>query len=442
MMKNKIIKEINCPNCHKVVKTYEDYPSWCSSCEWGLVFENKVLPKNKLEEILEKISYKYGNSLFESIKNQDLNISVNSKTKSGRLAFFISYLVISFNIFILLTGIYLLIFIPYYFIKFLGLLCIGLFYISKPKLLKIDKSKFVSKKDFSELYKAVNLVCKKFNTSEVEGIIIDEEFNASITEYGLKKKKVLFIGLPLWSVLNDEEKLDLIGHEIAHCVNGDPSRNKIISTGINTLIKFGNSIHPESLLGNYFIPYYGGFRSFTLELSKYAILPINILLVGISNLLWNLSYILNNLVWIDSQKAEYLADILASSICGNKASISGMKKCSYSDIFYFELQNLVLKGKKTMNNVDIFEEVNNKIKTLPDHEIDRLNRLLTKEEHKIDIKHPPTYSRILLLEEKGYKDGTDIKDKIDFAKIENELNPYKQKIQYKLIDVYRDSMYY
>lgn len=58
------------------------------------------------------------------------------------------------------------------------------------------------------------------------------------------------------------------------------------------------------------------------------------------------------------------------------------------------------------------------------------------------IKHPPTYSRILLLEEKGYKNGNDLKDKIDFAKIENELNPYKQKIQYKLIDVYRDSMYY
>lgn len=436
MIENTLIKEINCPNCNKVIKTCDNYPDWCPSCEWGLVFENKLLPKNKLEEIIQKISLKYGNELFEFIKNQDLNVSTKSRTQSGKLALLISSLVISFSILILLLGLYLLIFIPYYFIKFLGLLCIGLFYILKTEILKVEKSKFLPKKDFPELYKAVNLVCKKFNTSELEGIILNEEFNAGITEYGIKKKKILFIGLPLWSVLNNEEKLDLIGHEIAHCVNGDPSRNKIISTAINTLIKAGRIIHPESLLINISI------SSLVLEVSRYAIMPINILLVGISNLLWNTAYLLNNLVWLDSQKAEYLADLLASSICGNKASISLMQKCSYSDIFYFELQKLVIKGKKTFDNVDIFEEVNNKIKDLPDHEIERLNRLLTKEEHKIDIKHPPTYSRILLLEEKGYKNGNDLKDKIDFAKIENELNPYKQKIQYKLIDVYRDSMYY
>jgi Zn-dependent protease with chaperone function len=438
----KDIEETQCKNCQSKIITYNNYPVWCQKCEWNLMYEDNLKPQNKLEEFNKKISKKYGNNLFEQIKNEDFN-KINKKlTKTGLIVYSVSLLIIVLNLLLLISGFYLLFFLEHFYIKFIGLLCLGLFYLSKPRRIKMNSEKFVSKINFPELYKTVNLICTKLKTSDIQGIIIDESFNASITEYGLKKKKVLFIGFPLWSILNNDERLALIGHEISHCVNGDPARSKLVSIAINILIDTGWAIYPSTLAGDIMNPYIGGLRASTLELSKYAVIPLNLALRGISHLLWKLAYFLNNLIWIDSQKSEYLADILGSTISGHKSAISLMEKLGYQDIFYFELKKIVLKGKKEADKINIFKTVNEKIENFPNHEIERLKRLQMKEEHRFDIKHPPTYSRILILKEKGYKNLSNIKDQINFGKIENEFNNYEKKIQDKLIDIYRNSMYY
>lgn len=435
-------EETHCKNCQSKIITYGDYAVWCQKCEWNLVLENNIKPKTKLEEFYKKISEKYGHNLFDQIKNEDFN-KINKKiTKTGVIVYSISILVILLNVVLLISGFYLLFLKEEYYIKFIGLLCLGIFYLSKPRKVKMNKEKFISKAEFPELYKTVNLICKKLNTSEIEGIILDESFNASITEYGLTKKKVLFIGFPLWSILNNDEKLALIGHEISHCVNGDPLRSKLVSTAMNILINTGWAIYPSSLKGDIMNPYIGGLRSSTLALSNYAVIPFNFALRGISHLLWKLAYFLNTLIWINSQKSEYVADILGSSISGHKSAVSLMEKLSYEDLFHFELKKIVVKGKKEADKINIFKIVNEKIKNSPSHEIERLKRLQMKEEHRFDIKHPPTYSRILILKEKGHKTMSNIKDQINFIKIENEFNSYEKKVQDKLVDIYRNSMYY
>ncbi|MEK7066245.1 MAG: M48 family metallopeptidase, partial [Patescibacteria group bacterium] len=167
------------------------------------------------------------------------------------IAYIASFFIIILNFSFLIIGIYLLFLnwggISNYLLSFVFL---AIFWLSKPSLRKIPKDDFLSKDNFPELYNLVNQVCNELKTTNVEGIILNEDFNASISEYGFSRKKVLRIGLPLWNVLNEEEKLDLLGHEISHCTNKDPSRRIVIGTAIDILIDTGHAIYPDKLLSN------------------------------------------------------------------------------------------------------------------------------------------------------------------------------------------------
>lgn len=82
-------------------------------------------------------------------------------------------------------------------------------------------------------------------------------------------------------MLNKKEKLDLLGHEISHCVNGDPSRGLVVGTAINILISTGSAIYPYFLVPKN-TSY--GWAYIVLEIAKYLVVPLNLLLRGLAKI--------------------------------------------------------------------------------------------------------------------------------------------------------------
>ena len=142
-------------------------------------------------------------------------------------------------------------------------------------------------------------------------------------------------------------------------------------------------------------------------------------------------------MWIDSQRAEYLADLSGTRISGNESAISLMNKLAFSDIFYFELQKLAIKPRKEIILLDLFEILKTKVDNLPKHENERLKRLQDFEEHRLDSTHPPTHFRKILLKDKGNENRENFNNEINFEKIDEELKFYKSKLQEKLVDLYK-----
>ncbi|NED82958.1 M48 family metalloprotease, partial [Streptomyces sp. SID11233] len=58
-------------------------------------------------------------------------------------------------------------------------------------------------------------------TRGVDLIAIDGEVNASAMRYGVRGRMLLTLGLPLWESLGPEQRLALLGHELAHHAHGD-----------------------------------------------------------------------------------------------------------------------------------------------------------------------------------------------------------------------------
>lgn len=433
------MEKTNCPDCKNEILTDHQYHVWCQNCNWNLKFEDNLIPKTKLDEFYKKLSDKHSKFLFERIKNNEIDISLKIKPMRF-LAYTISIIIILINFSLLLVGLYLLFGWHNNVEILIGLMLLGLFWLSKPTIDKLPKDDFAEKKQFEELYKLVNLVCKKLNTSEVEGIIINEEFNAGITEFGISRKKVLWIGLPFWTILNNEEKVALLAHEISHCTNNDPNRSIITSKGIYILIDTANAIYPEHLIPRvYSID--NGLTELLLEISKFLVVPINLLLRTFAHILWKGAELLFSIVWLDSQRAEYLADLSGTKISGKNSAIDLMHKLSNSRILDFEIQKLSVKTKKEIDKLDLFEILKNKVDILPEHEKERLKRLQEFEEHRLDSTHPPTHFRKLMLEAKGYENIENFDNIIDFEKIEQELKYFRPKIQNKLIDEYKSYLY-
>ena len=73
-------------------------------------------------------------------------------------------------------------------------------------------------------YELADGVAGSLGVRPVWRIVLDARFDASIAEIGFRRRRVLFLGRPLWDMLDPSERIALLGHEFGHVVNGDALR--------------------------------------------------------------------------------------------------------------------------------------------------------------------------------------------------------------------------
>src|SRR5579859_3164293 len=117
----------------------------------------------------------------------------------------------------------------------LGGLSLGIFWIVRPKLGRWPQKQVLSRADYPTLYGLADRVADALKLRHIDGIVIDKETNAAFGRLGLRRKTLLTLGLPLWAILDDHEKVGLIAHEFGHRANSDISRNWLIGAAIGTL---------------------------------------------------------------------------------------------------------------------------------------------------------------------------------------------------------------
>ncbi|MGW5329672.1 M48 family metallopeptidase [Streptomyces sp. NPDC004014] len=72
-------------------------------------------------------------------------------------------------------------------------------------------------------------------THSVHAVAVDGSINASVMTYGVRGRRLLVLGMPLWEVRTPEERIALLGHELAHYANGDTRNGLVVGTAVRTL---------------------------------------------------------------------------------------------------------------------------------------------------------------------------------------------------------------
>jgi heat shock protein HtpX len=275
----------------------------------------------------------------------------------------------------------------------------------------------LKREEHRELYGLVDEIAGKMNAPEIDGVVVSEGYNASYGRHGWRNQQILHLGLLLWYSIGEQEKVALLAHEIAHSVNGDAMRTGYIGMAMNSLSGLYTSLcAPPSVSAVGLFALVDRLTGFLFRCLSY------IPLAGI--------YIMLMLLWSISQRGEYLADYLASSVSGTVAMVS-LLRCIYLNKANVRLECLRLRANPQLRTQDLFARLQARAERT---NIDLDSRPLDVAENAMASTHPPMEYRIRFCEAHPFPTGRigDVSRRIE--RVDSELRKAKAEMQERLID--------
>ncbi len=323
---------------------------------------------------------------------------------------------------------------PNPFLIVIGVVALGIAWVVRPRMPPVPDG-IVDRTEFVGLYEVADRVSDALGARHVDGIVLDDRFNASFGRYGRRGRRIMRLGLPLISVLDPQERVAVVAHEIAHDVNGDPARGMFVGGAYNVLVELHAFFQPQPLgpaLDDQRVAQrrQAGLVSIGARLA-------NVVLAAISHVVRPFLILFAALLWRDSQRAEYRADALAADIAGTVAARSLLQKAHLGSTFTSMSRGAAARRE----HVDVLGELRRWVVDAPPSEWDRIDRIMALEATQIDSAHPPSHERRAYLERRGDSRPrvtmtTDERDAID-----RELMPLEAAFTRDLIDAARDRLY-
>ncbi len=418
-----------CKRCGAPLQDHPGYVIWCETCNWNInpLWDDEC--KSKLEKATEKIGEKLKDLLQSDLTPHKFT---PSKVCAYIFASFIYMIGMLCFLSVPVIGIKVYIFVSkfehteikvataLFFIILTLVMSVRILYSVRP-----PNYNSIKREDFPTLFHIIDQLTESLGADRIDDVIFTDEYNAYITEIGFKKRKVLGIGLPLFYLLADGEKIALLSHEIAHSLHQDTNRGSYLGNALNLLGKWYTMIQPVySLSCN---------EASLLELSAILMIIVNVFRYILAQIILVLWYVFSFLVNRDSQRAEYYADYLATKVSGTDAMMVLLGKLHFSHTFDITLKKLA----KYRYSTDLFDELKVAFENLPSYELERIKRLMTMSSSRVDSTHPPTLFRMELLKNKP-QPGTLFLDRRTSAALEKELNEVKEDYEKILFRRYKE----
>jgi heat shock protein HtpX len=413
-----------CPQCGAAIPVDPDFVDWCDRCGWNVQPLPPVKPANRIENLYLSLGDRMGKSLLdEFVRDESLRPKL---TAGGVVAFIIACLTHGMTLALAAAGVWVVVTgFPFIFIMLFGAILVLIAVVIRPRFPKLSATT-LSRESAPTLYRLTERISAALNAPKLDGIVISSDYNASFGIYGLRRKRVVRLGLPLLTALDGQELVALIAHELAHCVNGDPMRSYVVGTAVHTLFEL------------YSVLWGMGLSRFDWSVVAIVFLPINLLFTGLAFIALGIGYVLVHLLWRDKQRAEYIADRLSAKVSGTRGVVSMLKKLPLVSVFSITLQHVALDKSRKLR---LFDEFKQRLSAVPAREFDRIGRALRLDQSRLDATHPPTAQRLALLEAHPCPTAEVTCSQSEYDAIYRELDRQQHEIQAELTDSYLGHLY-
>ncbi|HZU95370.1 MAG TPA: M48 family metalloprotease [Planctomycetota bacterium] len=290
-----------------------------------------------------------------------------------------------------------------------------------PRPGRLEKESLTSKESHPRLHDLVRRVAAELKVDPPELIAISADLNAYVTRVGLRQRRALVVGLPLLALLDREERVALLGHEMAHLANGDLTRGGIVHLAIHTLTVWIYLLEqPRPLDGSGI----GGYAAW-------------LVMIGASLVPRAMLWVLIHLSYDRAQRAEYFADRLGASVAGTPAFVGLLERLLQRHILELAQQRVV----HHTTDRSVVDELVHLVHDTPPRERERLRRVAQLELSALDTTHPPTAFRIRLLESHPVEGARIELDAEANAALDRELASAAARIDRELVDAFRARLY-
>jgi Zn-dependent protease with chaperone function len=397
---------------HDLVRT------WCDVCGWN-ISETAQVPRSLLDRKIDALGQIHGEWLLKRVSDATETELRPRFSAPTLFAYALSAGILALTVIIGLVGLYILISgWPSIVFSIGGILLLVVAWFLRPRLGSLPKD-CLARSEFPNLFRMIDGIAAKLSITPIKQVRIAPEFNAFMAQIGLARTPVLTIGLPLWVSLAGNERVALIGHELAHRANHDPARGTVIGWGVSTLDRWSYLLDPT-----------GQAPQTIFEII------IHLMMAVLGSAVGALRMLLVNLLYLDSQRAEYLADHLAAKVAGADATVKLLRKLgldsnlrAVAERVYYNGDN---EGRSVINAFRRF------VDTVPEREMERIRRVDEKERSRVDLSHPPTASRIKFVESRAYGPPGLILDDALSQAIDAELAPLFERFSMKIMGWYFD----
>ncbi|MEV6330472.1 M48 family metalloprotease [Streptomyces sp. NPDC051909] len=273
-----------------------------------------------------------------------------------------------------------------------GGLLLALAFVLRPRFGRARKElselPFLERADAPRLFALIDEIGAGVGTRGVDLVVLDASVNASVGAYGIRRRRVLVLGMPLWATLDPQERIALLGHEIGHYAHGDTRHGFLVGSALGSLdtwrYMLARSDDGDTLSDT--------FINVLTALPRWAVHGLTVLLDGAT--------------LRATQRAEYLADGAAAHTAGHAAAVAVLQRQFVSRSIDSALRREVVGartrvGGRTRREVQaegLWERVAAEVRTVPEREYERLRRVAELRGHCVDSTHPPTHLRIRNLE--------------------------------------------
>jgi Zn-dependent protease with chaperone function len=418
-----------CPHCNTQVPVHAGYVTWCHSCGWNIatVPTTGQLPIGRLGRLYAGVGRRVGDRLAVELRTRE---SLEpSLTPSKVIAYVIAAGVYITALAFAAGGTALLVLgFPNPFAIVVAVVLLAFAILMRPRFGKPPDEDLITREEAPRLHRVIDDVASALDTPSINLLQIESSFNASWATVGVRRRRVLALGLPLMTALEPQERVALIAHELAHARNGDSTRSFFMGSAIRALDELYGLLAPNEHLYEVENPDLGPIE----RLANWGLWLISRPILGI--LLVQL-----HLVMRDSQRAEYLADALALKVAGKEAAVSLQEKILLEPTFQAVVQHAARPGKD--GEADVFDDLAAAVLAVPPRERERRRRVARLEESRLSDTHPPTGKRIELMESRPSDEPLVALDEEGSRAIDAELASRRQAAHRDLVDDYRDSLY-
>ncbi|MEU0603114.1 M48 family metalloprotease [Streptomyces sp. NPDC006393] len=375
-------KSQSCPECGAEIHADGRFVSWCGACDWNVDPEGPHQEGDRLDRARRALARRHGEKLLGEVTAGG-SLRARRDTFS-LLAFAMALAVHGVTVALVVGGAWWLVrgwggagMVP-------GLLLLAVAWPLRPRGARLPEAGPVLHRDEApELFALVDEVARVVGTRGVDRIWVDAEVNASVMAYGVRGRRLLTLGLPLWEILTPQQRVALLGHELAHYSNGDTRHGPVLSTAYRSLTTWHY----------YFCP--------TADPSV-AEMVVNLLFAVPRLFLKGVLTLLDHLTLQATQRAEYLADREAARAASTEAAVGLMDRLLVADSVAVALRREVsraalvgTRGARTSEAepAEIWDRLRAHMASIPDHEYERQRRVGVRRGHSVDATHPPTHLR-------------------------------------------------
>jgi len=398
-----------CPNCDNTLVTVRDAAAWCPSCEWNL---DRYEPERRHPETgwawLDRRAHR---TAYQLTARQYTDLVGRPVGRPGRspaymVLVLVAVLLLAVLAALLGSGAYLILHNFPSFGIIPGTLLVLLAVAMRPRLGRLDPlAATLTREQAPTLFRLIDDVAAATGAPVPHTVVTDADFNASAGMVGLRRRRVLTLGLPMWAILPAQQRVALLGHELGHFVNGDARSGPLTNVPFTTLGPLQDLLRPVWGASS------GGLLAEIGEVAARGVMAALRSLV-----LW----LYLALLWIasrDWQRAEYLADDLAARAGGSEAAAGLADTLVLADIMLM----VIRREARQQQGAPAWRAAADRVRTDVTDRLAALRQLSVRDEVSLQASHPPAGLRVRMIASRPAQQPAVLLSDDDSARIDAEL---------------------